>query len=141
MQVDVVSPHCAAASPFYDDILRARGQFDLQFPVKPYERQSPRFSIPVRVRGLGFFHTSYGWRTFRLAPVLDLQFNPPDFNPGKVVATSPAVPQAPPTAQAPSEDAGAVPTAPVRRSSGAKGLAVVGVFIVLAGVAALLVRR
>jgi hypothetical protein len=89
MQVEVPSPRCAAASPLYDSMVKARREFDTQFPSKPFERQSPRYDIPVRVTGVGYLDTSRGWRTLRLAPVLDLQFNPPDFG-QLAIAESPA---------------------------------------------------
>lgn len=79
IQADLVAPGCAEGSPLIEEIRRARYAFDAEFPAKPYERKSPTYNIPVRVTGVGFLETGYGWRTLRLAPVLKLEFGPPDF--------------------------------------------------------------
>jgi hypothetical protein len=119
MQVEVPSPRCAAASPLYDSMVKARRQFDTQFPNKPSERQSPRYDIPVRVTGVGYLETSNGWRTLRLAPVLDLQFNPADF--GQLEVTSAPAADTASTAVAmtsaePDPNEPGIPQPPKRRS-------------------------
>ncbi len=78
MITEIPDPACAATSPFLSAIQSARTQFDAAFSVTGTFKTT---SVPVRVRGIGFFDFLHGQtgvapNAIELHPVLDIQFNP-----------------------------------------------------------------
>jgi hypothetical protein len=78
MITEIPDPACAAGSLFLAGIQSARSQFDAAFSATPTFKTT---SVPVRVRGIGFFDYLHGQtgvapNGIELHPVLDIQFNP-----------------------------------------------------------------
>jgi len=79
MVAEIPSPSCVgAASPFANQIAKARSEFDAQFTATSSFQTA---NVPVRVTGVGFFdffHNQHGAapNVIELHPVLDIQFNP-----------------------------------------------------------------
>jgi IPT/TIG domain len=78
MITEIPDPVCAAGSLFLTSIQSARGQFDAKFTATGSFKIT---SVPVRVRGIGFFDFLHGQtgvapNGIELHPVLDIQFNP-----------------------------------------------------------------
>jgi hypothetical protein len=79
MITEIPDPACAAGSLFLTSIQSARGEFDAKFTATGSFKAT---SVPVRVRGVGFFDFLHGQtgvapNGIELHPVLDIQFNPP----------------------------------------------------------------
>jgi len=96
MITEIPDPACAAGSAFLSGIQSARSEFDSAFTATTTFRST---SIPVRVRGIGFFDVLHGQtgvapNGIELHPVLDIQFNPgaapPPVQPGAYHPLSPA---------------------------------------------------
>jgi len=79
MITEVPDPACSAGSLFLASIQNARSQFDARYTATTSFKFT---SIPVRVRGIGFFDFLHGQtgvapNGIELHPVLDILFNPP----------------------------------------------------------------
>ena len=79
MITEIADPACSAGSRFLASIQSSRGEFDSQFTATGSFKTT---SVPVRVRGIGFFDYLHGQtgvapNGIELHPVLDIQFNPP----------------------------------------------------------------
>jgi hypothetical protein len=79
MITEIPDPACAAGSLFLTSIQSARSEFDAKFTATSSFKVT---SVPVRVRGIGFFDFIHGQtgvapNGIELHPVLDIQFNPP----------------------------------------------------------------
>ncbi|HEV7123056.1 MAG TPA: hypothetical protein VGN24_06470 [Rhodanobacter sp.] len=80
MIVEIPAPACVGPnSPFAAEIKNARDEFDLAYHATTTYK---RVSVPVRVRGVGFFDFNHGQtgvsktNAIELHPVLDILFNP-----------------------------------------------------------------
>jgi hypothetical protein len=83
MITEIPDPACASGSLFLASIQSARGEFDAKFTATGSFKAT---SVPVRVRGIGFFDFLHGQtgvapNGIELHPVLDIQFSPPPMVP------------------------------------------------------------
>jgi len=79
MITEIPDPQCAAGSAFLPSIQNSRSEFDAAYNATGTFKFT---SVPVRVRGIGFFDYLHGQtgvapNGIELHPVLDIQFNPP----------------------------------------------------------------
>src|SRR5207302_11115736 len=77
MITEIADPACSGGSRFLASIQSSRGEFDSQFTATGSFKTT---SVPVRVRGIGFFDYLHGQtgvapNGIELHPVLDIQFS------------------------------------------------------------------